>query len=255
MVPLVSHSSSPPRKRGSSLRSDRAQVLDPRFREDDDGAEAEACRQVVSVYREVGRRGLIAGSSGNVSHRTHDGMIITPSGCSAETLESDVLVPMTLAGAVRGPLTPSSEWAMHAAIYLAYPVAQCIVHTHADACTALACLNEKLPSFHYMVANFGGDDVRCAPYVTFGTPELARLAVSALAQRTACLLANHGMIVHAPTADRALTDAIVLETLCRQYLLARSAGAVRLLTADEVRAAHERYQTYGQPERSTTRSP
>ena len=195
-----------------------------------------------AVYREVGRRGLIVGSSGNVSHRTRSGMIITPSGCSAETLEPDGLVAMTLAGDVKGTATPSSEWAMHAAIYLAYPAAQCVVHTHADACTALACLNEALPPFHYMVANFGGDDVRCAPYVTFGTPELARLAVAALTGRTACLLANHGMIVHAPTADRALSAAVVLETLCRQYLLARSAGAVRLLTADEMRAAHERYQ-------------
>jgi L-fuculose-phosphate aldolase len=209
---------------------------------------------VTAVYREVGRRGLIVASSGNVSHRTPVGMIITPSGCSAETLEPVGLVAMTLAGDVKGSLTPSSEWAMHAAIYLAYPAAQCIVHTHADACTALACLNEALPPFHYMVANFGGDDVRCAPYVTFGTPELARLAVAALTGRTACLLANHGMIVHATAADRALTAAIVLETLCRQYLLARSAGAVRMLTAEEMRAAHQRYQTYGQPARTTIRS-
>ena len=170
-------------------------------------AEPELRRLVVTVYREIGRRGLIVGSSGNVSHRTRSGMIITPSGCSAETLEPDGLVAMTLAGDVKGTASPSSEWAMHAAIYLAYPAAQCVVHTHADACTALACLNEALPPFHYMVANFGGDDVRCAPYVTFGTPELARLAVAALAGRTACLLANHGMIVHAPTADRALTAA------------------------------------------------
>jgi L-fuculose-phosphate aldolase len=98
-----------------------------------------------------------------------------------------------------------------------------------------------------MVANFGGDDVRCAPYVTFGTPELARLAVTALTGRTACLLANHGMIVHAATAERALSAALVLETLCRQYLLARSAGAVRLLTTEEMRGAHDRFRTYGQP--------
>ena len=205
------------------------------------------------VYREIGHRGLIAGSSGNVSHRTLDGMIITPSGCSAETLQPDSLVPMTLQGIVRGSITPSSEWAMHAAIYLAYPVAQCIVHTHADACTALACLNEALPPFHYMIANFGGDDVRCAPYVTFGTPELAQRAVDALTGRSACLLANHGMIVHASTPDRALTDAIVLETLCRQYLLARSAGTVRLLTAEEMLAARERYRTYGQSDMLKTR--
>jgi L-fuculose-phosphate aldolase len=215
--------------------------------------EDETRNQVAAAYREVGRRGLIAGSSGNVSHRTRTGMIITPSGCSAETLEADGLVAMTLAGDVKGNATPSSEWAMHAAIYLAYPAAQCVVHTHSDACTALACLNEALPPFHYMVANFGGDDVRCAPYVTFGTPELARLAVAALTGRTACLLANHGMIVHGPTADQALTAAIVLETLCRQYLLARSAGAVRLLSADEMRAAHQRYQSYGQPAGTTTR--
>ncbi len=184
--------------------------------------DAQARRDIVKVYGDVARRGLNAGSSGNVSHRIRKGMIITPSGCSADTLEPDGLVAMTLAGDVKGTAAPSSEWAMHTAIYLAYPAAQCIVHTHADACTALACLNEPLPPFHYMVANFGGDDVRCAPYVTFGTPELARLAVAALAGRTACLLANHGMIVHAPTADRALSSAVVLETLCRQVL----AGAV-----------------------------
>jgi L-fuculose-phosphate aldolase len=209
--------------------------------------EAQVRQDVATVYREVGRRGLIAGSSGNVSHRTRTGMIITPSGCSAETLEPDALVAMTLAGDVKGNAAPSSEWAMHAAIYLAYPSARCVVHTHADACTALACLNEALPPFHYMIASFGGDDVRCAPYVTFGTPELARLAVAAMAGRSACLLANHGMIVFGQTADRALTDAIVLETLCRQYLLARSAGTVRLLTANEMQAAHQRYQSYGQP--------
>jgi L-fuculose-phosphate aldolase len=206
--------------------------------------------QIVAVYREIGRCGLIVGSAGNVSHRTTDGpgdgMIITPSGCSAASLAPECLVAMTLQGAVQGDIAPSSEWAMHAAIYLAYPKARCIVHTHADACTALACLNEGLPAFHYMVAGFGGDDVRCAPYATFGTPELAQLAVMALDGRTACLLANHGMIVHAASADQALTDATVLETLCRQYLLARSAGTVRRLTADEMRAARQRYQTYGE---------
>ena len=208
--------------------------------------DAEVRHQVARVYREIGKRGLIAGSAGNVSHRTRSGIIITPSGCSAETLKADGCVAMTLAGRFKGDVEPSTEWAMHAAIYRAYPAAQCIVHTHADACTALACLNEDLPPFHYVVANFGGDDVRCAPYVTFGTPELAKLAVKALEGRSACLLANHGMIVHGTTAEKALTGAIVLETLCRQYLLARSAGTVRLLTANEMRAAHDRYRTYGQ---------
>ncbi len=201
--------------------------------------------QVVAVYRALAQRGMNAASSGNVSLRTPQGMLITPSGCSAETLEADAVVAMTLDGAVHNAGTPSSEWAMHAAIYRDHPPAGCIVHTHADACTALACLNQSLPAFHYMVLRFGGEDVRCAPYVTFGTPELARLAAQALTGRSACLLANHGMIVHGRDAEDALGGAVLLETLCRQYLLARSAGPVRLLTTAEMQAARERFRTYG----------
>ncbi len=200
---------------------------------------------LVSLYRELARRGMNAGSSGNVSARTRTGMLITPSGCSADTLTARGLVAMALDGAARGKTTPSSEWSMHAAVYAAFPAASWIVHTHADACTALACLNEGLPGFHYMVTRFGGDDVRCAPYVTFGTPDLAVLAAQAMQGRTACLLGNHGMIVHGRTMQEALTSSVLLETLCRQYLLGRAAGPVRLLTAEEMQAARERFKTYG----------
>jgi L-fuculose-phosphate aldolase len=202
-------------------------------------------RQVAEIYRALGRAGMNAGSSGNVSVRTKLGMMITPSGCSAASITDTDAVQTTLDGKAHGKRTPSSEWFMHAAIYRAYTNAGAIVHTHSDACTALACLNEPLPGFHYLIVRFGGDDVRCAPYVTFGTPALADLAVAALADRTACLLANHGMIVHGADADEALTAAITLETLARQYLLARAAGKVRLLTAPELQAARERFKTYG----------
>jgi L-fuculose-phosphate aldolase len=201
-------------------------------------------RKIAAAYRELGRRSFVPGSAGNVSARTAGGMLITPSGCSAETITHAGVVAVDFNGLAREG-TPSSEWPMHAAIYQAFPNAQAIVHTHSEACTALACLNQPLPAFHYMITAFGGDDVRCAPYVTFGTPELAQHALAALADRSACLLANHGMIVHAGSVDRALSDAIVLESLCGQYLLARAAGAVRLLTAEEIAAARERFKTYG----------
>jgi L-fuculose-phosphate aldolase len=172
-------------------------------------------------------------------------MRITPSGSSADTLAEAALVEMALDGTVAGPGTPSSEWSMHAGIYAACPKAGAIVHTHADACTALACLGEGLPPFHYMVLRFGGGDVRCAPYTTFGTPALARLAVAAMEGRSACLLANHGMICHGPNIRAALDDAVLLETLARQYLLARSAGTPLLLTEAELAAAKERFRSYG----------
>jgi L-fuculose-phosphate aldolase len=201
--------------------------------------------QVAFVYRELARLGINAGSAGNVSVRTNSGMIITPSGCSAETVSAEGLVAMGLDGTVEGTTAASSEWHMHAAIYAGENRAGAIVHTHADACTALACLNEKLPAFHYLVVSFGGNDVRCAPYATFGTSELAQLAAKAIEGRSACLLANHGMIVHGRDPAGALQAAVLLETLARQYLLARSAGAPRILTAVEMNAARERFKTYG----------
>src|SRR4051812_11840302 len=170
-------------------------------------------------------------------------MIITPSGGSPDGVTD--MAETSLDGTPRSSVTPSSEWEMHAAIYRAFPAAACVVHAHADACTALASLNRELPPFHYMVVQFGGSNVRCAPYVTFGTPALAALAVKALKGRTACLLANHGMILHAADPDAALARAVLLESLCRQYLLALSAGKPRLLSAEAIRAAKERFKTYG----------
>lgn len=197
------------------------------------------------LYRSLSEQGLIVGSSGNVSGRSPDGgMVITPSGGDPATAFS--LVDCSMEGAVsRGGGTPSSEWALHAAVYRECPEARFIIHTHADACTALACLNQGLPAFHYMVVQFGGADVRCARYVTFGTVELAAEAAEAIRGRSACLLANHGMIVCAGSAKVALGRAVLLETLCRQYLLACSAGVPRLLSEEEMAAAKDRFRTYG----------
>jgi L-fuculose-phosphate aldolase len=171
-------------------------------------------------------------------------MLITPTGITASTISAAGLVQMSLDGVVDGAGAPSSEWEMHAGIYAAYPGAGAIVHTPADACTALACLGEDLPPFHYMIVAFGGADVRCAPYATFGTPALAASAVAALEGRTACLLGNHGMICHGRDPAAALATALALETLARQYLLARSAGSPRLLSSAEIASAHDRFRSY-----------
>jgi L-fuculose-phosphate aldolase len=201
--------------------------------------------EVAWLYSAAAAHGLIAGSSGNVSARAADAMVITPSGGEPETVTAADLAVVTMDGEALDEATASSEWAMHAAIYRVCPDAAFIVHTHADACTALACLGVPLPAFHYMVLQFGGPDVRCAPYVTFGTPALARQAAEAIRGRSACLLANHGMIVCGQSAVHALSQAVLLETLCRQYLLAVSAGTPRLLTEQELRDAKERFKTYG----------
>lgn len=204
---------------------------------------AVAREQVAALYQDLGRLGMCSASSGNVSVRASSAMLITASGVAAEDITADKVAAMSLDGKVQGDSRPSSEWHLHAAIYRKFPAAGCVVHTHADAATALSCLNEGLPAFHYMIAGFGGA-IRCAPYVTFGTSSLADAAVSAMAERSACLLANHGMAVFGRDAGHALSQAILLETLCRQYLLARSAGVVRILSPEEMRAAKARFRVY-----------
>ncbi|MCX7383533.1 MAG: class II aldolase/adducin family protein [Alphaproteobacteria bacterium] len=210
-------------------------------------------RGVAWLYREVCTRGLNVGSSGNVSARLGEGMLITPTGVRGDTVDEADLVRMDFAGAHRGRIAPSSEWQMHAEIYRADPRAEVIVHTHADCCTALGALGRNLPAFHYDIAQFGGDDVRLAPYALFGTAELAGHAVAALEGRTACLLANHGMLCHGRDAASALLAAVRLETMARQYLLALAVGEPHILGAEAMAAVRERYKTYGQqPERRTT---
>lgn len=203
-----------------------------------------ARERVAALYRELGRLGMCSASSGNVSVRHGAGMLITASGVAAEQATADTIAAMGLDGAADTGPKPSSEWHLHAGIHQKFPAAICVVHTHSDAATALACLNEGLPTFHYMLAGFGGE-IRCAPYVTFGTDELAAGAVAALAGRSACLLANHGMVVFGNNSEHALSQTVLLETLCRQYLLARSAGTVRLLTSAQMKAARQRFKDYG----------
>ncbi len=212
-------------------------------------------REVAAIYRELGLRGLNVGASGNVSARTGRGMIITPTGITGDTVTPKMLVATGLDGSHKGRTLPSSEWMMHAAIYKQDPAAKAIVHTHSDAATALACLGRPLPPFHYAVLGFGGPEVRIAPYITFGTPDLAEAAAEAIEGRTACLLANHGMICHGPSPREALLAALRLEALCRQYLLALSAGEPRLLTEPEIAAARARYATYGQQPAATQGMP
>lgn len=208
----------------------------------DEGALREALAQ---AYRQLSRLGLNSGSAGNVSCRFRDGVLISPTGADADSITPQALVAITMEGESRGPGTPSSEWSMHTAIYRHFPQAAAVVHTHSDACVALACQRRAIPAFHYMVAGFGGDDVRCAAYATFGTDALAREAVDALQDRTACLLANHGMICHAASIERAVLNAAKLETLARQYWMSLQGGQPVLLGPAEMDVVRERYKGYG----------
>jgi L-fuculose-phosphate aldolase len=200
---------------------------------------------MLDIVRRLEDKGFNHGSSGNVSLRTGEGALITPTGAHTGNLTPQRLVLLDADGAPVGEGVPSSEWHMHIAILRVYPAANAVIHTHADACVALACLRRPLPAFHYMVAAFGGADVRCARYATFGTAELADSAVEALQDRTACLLANHGMIAVGRTLEAAFQNTVKLETLARQYLMAIQGGEPALLPDNEMARVGARYGSYG----------
>ncbi len=201
--------------------------------------------EIINTCLEMNRIGLNQGASGNVSARVEEGFLITPSGVPYDLLEHDMIAPMDLEGGYWGEWLPSSEWRMHHDLYAGRPEIGAVVHVHSPYAAALACLREGLPAFHYMVAVAGGSDIRCADYATFGTAELSEAMLRAMEGRTACLLANHGLIAAAETLQRALMRAAEVESLCKQYHIARQMGDPAILPEEEMARVLEKFRSYG----------
>ena len=192
--------------------------------------------------------GINQGTSGNISARLGARMLVTPSGIAYDALEPAMIATMALedpSGAWEGPLAPSSEWRFHRRLLTARPDAGAVVHAHPTWCTALAIARREIPACHYMIAAFGGDSVRCAGYARFGSARLADLAVTAMADRTACLLATPGMITIGATLARAMWRAVELEALARQYCAALTIGAPIILGRAEIDEAKAAFAHYG----------
>ncbi|HMK84670.1 MAG TPA: class II aldolase/adducin family protein [Steroidobacteraceae bacterium] len=201
---------------------------------------------VVHTCRELTRRGLTHGTSGNVSVRRDErGFFVSPTGVPYEALEPADIPMVSIDGRWFGRRRPSSEWRFHRDIYRARAEIGAIVHTHSRAATALACTGRGIPAFHYMVAVAGGSDVRCAPYETFGTQALSDAALAALEGRRACLLGNHGVIALGADLGAALKLAGEVENLAAQYCAAQVVGGVRVLDDAEMRRVGEKFATYG----------
>ena len=208
--------------------------------------------EIVDAARSMNALGINQGTSGNISARLGGAMLITPSATPYEQMRPEDIAAMPLdgeRGAWTGPLKPSTEWRFHLDILQGQPDAGAVVHTHATYCTTLAILRRPIPAVHYMIAAFGGTDVRCAPYATYGTAELAAHTLAALEGRNACLLANHGMVVVGATLAKAMWLAVELEALARQYCLSLQAGQPHVLSDAEIADTAKSFSTYGLQER------
>lgn len=206
--------------------------------------------QLVTVARRMNGSGLNQGTSGNLSARIKGGLLVTPSSLPYEQMEACDLVALDLSGQtlLKQQRRPSSEWRLHADVLSGRPEAMAVLHCHPIHATALACHDRGIPAFHYMVAVAGGDEIRCAPYATFGTKELSDNVVKALEERNACLLARHGMVTLGKDLDSALRVAVEVETLARMYLQALQLGEPPVLSTEQMRAVHAQFKGlhYGQ---------
>jgi L-fuculose-phosphate aldolase len=211
-------------------------------------AERALRQQVIDKCRWMNAEGLNQGTSGNISARFGDRLLITPSAIPYDAMTPEMIAAMSIEGSYgsfAGPLNPSSEWRFHLDIMRARPDVGAIVHTHSTYATIIAITRREIPACHYMIAAFGGPTIRCAPYARYGTAELSVHAVEALKDRQGCLLGSHGMIALGADLDKAMWHAVELETLAKQYYHALLIGGPVVLSDEQVAEAGAAMKTSG----------
>ncbi|MDT8319554.1 MAG: class II aldolase/adducin family protein [Xanthomonadales bacterium] len=202
-------------------------------------------QQLIDTACAMNRSGINRGTAGNLSLRCGNGLLITPSGRSYKELEPRDIVFIGPDGRFKGHGKPSSEWRIHYDIYRGRSDAAAILHAHPTHCTALACMRQPIPPFHYMVAVAGGSDIPCASYATFGTQALSDNVLQALEGRKACLMANHGLLCLAKDLPGALALAVEIEQLAFAYMECLAVGPPVLLDDAEMDRVLERFKDYG----------
>lgn len=210
---------------------------------------------VVDYGKQMSSAGLSAGTSGNISifNAEDQLMAISPSGMGYfETTPADVVVMDLDAHVIDSDRKPSSEWAMHSAFYKAKPHARAVVHTHSVYCTTFATLGQPLRSVHYVIGDAGASIVPCAPYQTYGTPELGEAAVATCGNGDAVLLGNHGLIVCGRNIASAFGLARNLEFIAEIQWRALCVGSPHIISDEEMSNVMKRFQTYGQNTRNNS---
>ena len=206
--------------------------------------------QIIEYSLKLNSTNLSPLRSGNISLRAEEndkeGYLITPSGKKYQTLKPEDIVFMGLEEIEKNDSSnkPSSEWKFHRDIYLEKRDAQAIVHAHSPHATAVSSHGKPIPPFHYMIALAGGEDIKCAEYATFGTEELSRNVISALKDRSACLMSNHGQVAFGKNLEDAFELAQEIENICHQYTIALKLGQPKILSFTEMKKVLEKAKNY-----------
>ena len=184
------------------------------------------------------------GSEGNISYRQKNEIYITPSGTKTSNLKPKDISKVDLNGKVLNKNKPSSEILLHTWIYRNHKDIRAVVHSHSKWASILSCMRISIPSFHYMVAEFGGNNIKCSKYATFGTEKLSRNVNDVLHKRKGCLIANHGQVTIGCNLEEAVDLSIALEKLSEQFYYLWITKQTKLLSDKEMRKIVKLFEDY-----------
>ena len=199
-------------------------------------------RAVAGAARRMAELGLTTGANGNVSMRLvslepPELLAVTPSGKAYSDLtDEDVVVADLNLEPVEGELTPSSESLMHVGIYRARPDVGAVVHTHSPFCSVAAVTGLEIPPILDEMVVYIGGAVQVSEYGFPSTQELADNVCTALGERNAVLIRNHGAVGVGRDLDEALEVCSLTERVAQVFVYASLLGKVSTLPADVVEA-------------------
>jgi L-fuculose-phosphate aldolase len=199
---------------------------------------------VLATAKELCARRLVDGTEGNVSARLEDGTIcITPSSLNYEVMTLDDLVVLDLDGTqVSGSRGPSSEKAVHLACYRAFDEVGSVIHSHPVNASVFAVARQPIPAAIEESVVFIGGDIPICDFVTTGTDELGEEAVRVLGDRSAALLANHGLVAIGADPYSAFRVTALVEKVAQIVLGARAIGGEAAVPDDVKSNFHGIYQ-------------
>ena len=192
--------------------------------------------------------GLVKANWGNISIRTEEGIIITPSGMDYDCISREDLVQLDLEGKVlSGARKPSSEFPLHLEIYKNFNNINAVVHTHSIYASAFSVCRKEIPPVVEDMVQISGGNIKVAEYALPGTKDLAEKVVEALKGRNACLLANHGLTGIGRTIEEAYKVCLIVEKSAQIAFISESMGSPCRLSDEDVEIMRNNYlNSYGQ---------
>jgi L-fuculose-phosphate aldolase len=192
---------------------------------------------VLAAAKRMYARGLVEGTAGNVSGRVDDGtVVVTPSSLGYEEMTLDDLVQVTLDGeVVSGERSPTSEKMVHLSAFAAYPEVGGVVHCHAKYASMYAVAHQPIPAAIDEFIVYIGGPVPCCDYFASGSDGLGPEVASKLVDRSAALMANHGLVAIGKSVDDALHSAMVVEHNAQIFWGAKLLGGVVELSENDQR--------------------